>query len=365
SSYPTDLLGSLLNLLGRSLTTLLPAGLFQSLVVDGILGGLSGVLVFIPQIALLFFGLALLEDSGYMARAAFLMDEAMHRIGLHGKSFIPMLLGFGCNVPAVMATRTLTNRREKILTCLLIPFMSCSARLPVYVLLVSAFFPPHVSGSMLFLLYLIGIASAILLALLLNRYILKDEKTDFILELPPYRLPSLNSLFLFVWHRIRHYLEKAGTIILLAAAAIWFLTSFPAEASARGDITGTYAGMLGRIIEPLISPLGFDWKIGIAIITGFAAKELVIGTLATIYSVGSPGSLDLGAALAADPAFSPLVAFSLMLFVLLYVPCLATIAVIRQELSGKWAIIAASLTTGWAWIVCFAVFQIGRQLGLS
>ncbi len=360
--------------LGTHAAAVLPEGPLQSLIVDGIIGGVGGVLVFVPQIMLLFLAISLLEDSGYMSRAAFVVDKLMHHIGLHGKSFIPMLIGFGCTVPAVMATRTLESRRDRLTTMLVAPLMSCGARLPVYVLLAGAFFAPQVAGKVIFSIYLLGVIFAIIMARIFRSTILKGPVTPFVMELPPYRTPTLKGTLLHMWERAWAYVRKAGTVILAASVIIWAMLSYPtppADYDLQGQppIAYTVAGRVGKAIEPAIEPLGFDWKIGISLTAGLAAKEVVVSTLATTYAVEGGEEMATRAltkALKADPTFNPLVAYALMAFVLLYIPCIATVAVLWQESgSWKWAVFAIAYTVSLAWVVSFAIYQGGMLLGLA
>ena len=378
----------------------LAEGELRSLLVDGIIGGVGSVLTFLPSILLLFFGIALLEDTGYMARAAFVMDRVMRAVGLHGKSFIPLLLGFGCSVPAVMGARTLENKGDRMVTILVSPLMSCSARLPVYTLLIAAFFSENVAGSVLFSIYFLGISLAILMALVFRKWMFPGASEPFIMEMPPYHLPTLRSIAIHMWERSILYLKKAGTLILAASILIWFITNYPANVeyskdydAAKGQITEqydevaakpllaqldqeqageklalSYAGQFGHFIEPVIKPLGFDWKMGVGLVSAVAAKEVLVSTLATIYSVGDveEDSQSLQEALAADAAFSPLVAFSLMVFTLIYSPCLAVLAVVRRETnSWKWPAFSFVYSTTLAWIMSFVVYQGGRLIGLQ
>ena len=378
----------------------LAEGELRSLLVDGIIGGVGSVLTFLPSILLLFFGIALLEDTGYMARAAFVMDRVMRAVGLHGKSFIPLLLGFGCSVPAVMGARTLENKSDRMVTILVSPLMSCSARLPVYTLLIAAFFSENVAGSVLFSIYFLGISLAILMALVFRKWMFPGASEPFIMEMPPYHLPTLCSIAIHMWERSILYLKKAGTLILAASILIWFITNYPANVeyskdydAAKGQITEqydevaakpllaqldqeqageklalSYAGQFGHFIEPVIKPLGFDWKMGVGLVSAVAAKEVLVSTLATIYSVGDveDDSQSLQEALAADAAFSPLVAFSLMVFTLIYSPCLAVLAVVRRETnSWKWPAFSFVYSTTLAWIMSFVVYQGGRLIGMQ
>jgi len=380
----------------------LPEGsAFQSLVVDGIIGGVGSVLIFVPIIFLLFLGMALLEDSGYMARAAFIMDRLMHKIGLHGRSFIPMLLGFGCNVPAIMATRTIEDRKDRLVTILVNPFMSCGARLPVYVLFVGAFFSERIAGNILFSLYMLGILVAVIMAKVFRKYLLKGEAAPFVMELPPYRVPTVKGLLIHMWERGSVYLKKAGTIIFVGCVLVWFLSNFPwtpryskdydalieqaqdneelgaqlENEQAYEKLQKSYAGNLGRAIAPVFKPLGLDdWKISVGLVGGFIAKEIVVGTLGTLHSVGEADeesqtlrqSLQNETRPDGSKMYNPLVAYTLMVFTLLYIPCLAVIAVIKRETnSWRWPIFTVFYTTAIAWIVAFIVYQGGRFLGLG
>lgn len=379
---------------GQAVSSLWPAGsesLLRSLLVDGIIGGVGGVIVFLPNILLLFLGLAFLEDTGYMARAAFLTDRLMHHFGLHGKSFIPMMTGFGCSVPGIMATRTLENERDRLVTMLVLPLMSCGARLPIWMLLIPAFFTPLWRAPALWLIYVIGISMALSLALLLRRTILKGDHAPFVMELPPYRLPTLRSVIIKMTDRAGLYLRKAGTTILGVSILLWTATSFPKPASyrvdaaiaasasssatmsdalseaemaaqrAREDLEYSAAGRLGRFLEPAFAPLGFDWKLVTAMIGAFAAKEVFVAQMGIVYSIGDveAGAGGLRARLAAD--YSPLQGFTLMLFLLISAPCMATIAVTRRE-SGRWrwAMLQLAGLTAIGYTVSLVVYQIGR-----
>lgn len=374
--YPAGWMEELFGAISSGLNQLLPAGFFRSLIVDGILAGVGGVLVFLPNILLLFLGIALMEATGYMARAAFVIDKVMHRFGLHGKSFIPMITGFGCSVPAFMACRTLKSPSDRITTMLIIPFMSCGAKLPVYILLIGAFFPPAMAGNVLFGVYLFGVLLALIMARLLKKALFKNQSEPFVMELPPYRWPTLKSLLMQMYFKAASYIKKAGTIILFASVIIWLGTSFPVgplpeEAQGAGEesetnhLEYTVAGRLGHIIEPVIKPLGFDWRVGVALTGGLAAKEIVVSTLATIYAVeeteeGSGGGTQgIQDALRADPDFTRATALSLMVFVLLYIPCLAATVVFHKEAgSWHWTRFYIIYTMVVAWAASFAVYRI-------
>lgn len=384
---------------GVKISGLLPAGILKSLVSDGIIAGVGGVIVFIPNIILLFLAIALLEGTGYMARAAFVIDKVMHKAGLHGKSFIPMLTGFGCSVPAIMATRTLKSRSDRIVTMMIIPFMSCGAKLPVYILLIGAFFPSKYAGNILFGIYLFGVVIAILSAKILKKAFFKGESEPFVMELPPYRMPTLKAVFFQTSFKARMYLKKAGTIILLASILIWGASNFPKDSSLENDfrinkenvlmkneltdeqkekvirvldidtrskqLEYSLAGRIGKFIEPGIAPLGFDWRIGVALTAGFAAKEIVVSTLGTIFSLGDVDeqSKDLAKTLSKDPAFSIPVALSLIIFVLLYLPCIAATTVFHKESgSWKWTRFFIFYTITVAWVMSFLVYRVALLL---
>jgi len=388
--------------LGSLFSGLLPEGsALQSLIVDGIIGGVGSVFVFVPIIFLLFLAIALLEDSGYMARAAFIMDRLMHKIGLHGRSFIPMLLGFGCNMPAIMATRTIEDRKDRLVTILVNPFMSCGARLPVYTLFIGAFFSRKIAGNVLFSLYMLGIIIAIIMAKIFRKYLFKGPAAPFVMELPPYRLPTIRGLFIHMWERGVVYLKKAGTIIFAGCVLIWGISNFPwnpeysknydiliKQAQGNGELVTqlenqksfekmekSYAGRLGKAIAPVFRPLGLDdWKISVGLVGGFIAKEIVVGTLGTLHSVGEADeeSDTLREALQREirtdgsKIYNPLVAYSLMVFVLLYIPCVAVIAVIKRETNTwRWPLFTAFYTTAVAWIIAFIIYQGGKFLGLG
>lgn len=328
-----------------------------SLVGDGIIGGVGSVLVFVPSIFVLLLVLSVLEDSGYMARAAFIMDRLMQAIGLPGKSFIPMLLGFGCNVAGIMATRTIEDRKDRLVAILLNPFISCGARLPVFVLFAGVFFPAH-AGTVVFCLYLLGIAVAIGSAILLRSTVLPGSSAPFIMEMPPYRFPGIRTALLHGWSRASVYLQKATGIILAGSLAVWFLASFPAGVEYGSE--ASLAGLVGHAIAPLVAPLGFDWRMAVALVSGFVAKEIVIGSLGVLYGAGDNTGAIAGA-LAADPSLSAPAALSLMVFVLLYTPCLATLATIRKE-TGSWGWTGFSVVHGLAvaWVLSFIVYRFGR-----
>lgn len=467
--------------LGELIGSVMSDGPLKSLVVDGIIGGVGGVLTFVPGIILLFLAISILEDTGYMARAAFIMDRMMRKFGLHGKSFIPLLLGFGCSVPAIMGSRMLENPRDRMITILVSPLMSCSAKLPVYTVLIAAFFDPSVAGNVLFSIYILGIVLLMIMASIYRKTLFKGESEPFVMELPPYRIPTIKSIVLHMWERSSLYLKKAGTIILAASILMWFLTNYPSEVEyskdydaltvqaeetytqqVREDVlaplniedveqneqltalvseiqdvntefdeataeleedsaeyaeldaakteklqlietenpelyasaakyveltsgleeekthlenekTGeklerSYSGQLGKFVEPAIRPLGFDWRVGVSLVAGVTAKEVVLSTMGTIYSLGETdeNSKSLKHALAQDPNLNPLVAYSLMVFVLIYSPCLAALAVMKRETnSWKWPAFSLLYGTALAWVVTFIVYQGGKLLGFG
>ncbi len=373
SAYPMEWIEAGVGALGELIGGAMADGMVKDLLVDGVIGGVGGVIVFLPNIIILFFCISLMEDTGYMARAAFIMDKAMHRIGLHGRSFIPMLMGFGCGVPAIMATRTLDNKKDRILTMLIVPFMSCSARLPVYVLFISAFFARH-QGLIMLSIYAIGVLIAVLSAMGLNKIFFKKADVSFVMELPPYRVPTLRNIGRHTWNKSVQYLTKMGTVILAASVIIWALGYFPraAELPEARQMENSYIGRIGHAIEPALSPLGYDWKIGVSLITGLAAKEIVISSMGVLYQA-DPESDETSAGLqkklreqtfTSGPheghrVFTPLVAYSFMIFILIYFPCIAALSAIRREAGWRWALFSAIYSTALAWVICFAVYQIG------
>ena len=358
-AYPQAWIEWLVAGLGSIVETQMPAGPLKDLIVDGIIGGVGGVIVFLPNILLLYLFISFMEDSGYMARAAFIMDKIMHKMGLHGKSFIPLIMGFGCNVPAIMASRIIESRKSRLVTMLITPFISCSARLPIYLVMIGALFP-HNASLVLFSIYTIGILLAVLMARVLSLFIVKGDDTPFVMELPPYRMPTAKSVFRHTWEKGAQYLKKMGGIIMIASIIIWFLGYYPnhsAYDTPAEQQENSYIGQIGKAIEPAIEPLGFNWKMGIGILSGVGAKELVVSTLGVLYTNESDvDNVDLSNRI----PITPLVAFGYMLFILIYFPCIATIAAIKQESgSWKWAAFAAFYTTALAWIISFAVYQIG------
>ena len=348
--YPMDWIDIGVEWLGGMIGEWMPEGPLKDLVVDGVISGVGGVIVFLPNIMILYAFISWMEDSGYMARAAFIMDKIMHRMGLHGKSFIPMIMGFGCNIPAIMATRTIEDRKSRLITMLIIPLMSCSARLPVYIIIITAFFPKN-AAMILFSMYLIGIMFSIIMAKLFSRFVVKGESSPFVMELPPYRMPSMKSVSRHTWEKGKQYLKKMGTTILVASIAVWALSYFPHHAEATEDqqMELSYIGQIGKFVEPVIKPCGMQWKEGVALITGVGAKEIVASTMAVLYHGDITAS-----------GMTPLVAFAFMVFVLLYFPCIPTCIGIKNE-SGqwKWAGFTALYTTLMAWICSMLVYQIG------
>ena len=357
--YPMQGIEWLVDQLGNLIRNNMAEGPLKDLLIDGIIGGVGGVIVFLPNILILYFFISILEDSGYMARAAFIMDKIMHRMGLHGKSFIPLIMGFGGNVPAIMATRTIEDRKSRLITMLVNPLMSCSARLPIYLVMIGAFFP-NCASFMLLCIYTAGILLAVIMARIFSKFLVKGEDSPFVMELPPYRMPTSKSIMRHTWEKGAQYLKKMGGIIMIASIIIWFLGYYPrhdAHESVAEQQENSYIGQIGKAIEPVIKPLGFDWKLGIGLISGVGAKELVVSTLGVLYTnEGDVENVNLSDRI----PITPLVALAYMLFVLIYFPCIATFAAIKQESgSWKWAIFAAGYTTGLAWLVAFTVFQIG------
>ena len=371
--YPMDWLESLFGWLGEVVGGAMSDGPLKSLVCDGIIAGVGSVLVFLPNILILYLFISFMEDSGYMARAAFIMDKLMHRMGLHGKSFIPMIMGFGCNVPAIMATRTIEDRKSRLLTMLVIPMMSCSARIPVYVILVSAFFSKW-AAFVLMGLYLLGMIMAVLMAKLFSRFFVKGESLPFVMELPPYRMPTAKAVLRHTWEKGKEYLKKMGTIILGASIIVWALSYYPTHEDRRMQAENSYMAQIGKAIEPAMRPCGFDWRQSVSLLAGVGAKEVVASTMAVVYATSTEEAEQLEADFESDENESriaqliknnmtPLSAMSMLLFILLYMPCVSTIVAIKNE-SGKWkwALFTVAYTIGLAWIVSTLVFQIGSLL---
>ncbi len=413
-AYPVQWIEDLVSMLGRLAGTLIPQGIIHDLIVQGIIGGVGGVIVFLPNILLLFLGISLLEDTGYMARAAFIMDRIMHTLGLHGKSFIPLIMGFGCNVPAIMATRTLETRRDRLLTILINPLMSCSARLPVYVLLAGAFFPGE-EGIVLFSIYFLGIALAILVGQVFSRTLFKGEAAPFVLELPPYRMPTAMSLVIHMWDKTKVYLQKMGGVVLICSVIIWFLGAFPRHVTYSHDYVGeiasvthqiqqlkrqintdtshkkaivaelnslkahkmcleremeserlgkSYIGRLGKTIEPVLRPLGFDWRLGVSLVTGFVAKEVVVSTMGVLFQSSGQGlNSSLLTQALRHSGLNKVTAFGFMAFVLIYVPCIVTVITIWRETGSLgWMGFCIGYLMVLAWIVAFLIRFIGQGL---
>ena len=333
----------------------------HSLIIDGIYAGVGSVLSFLPIIVVLFFFLSMLEDSGYMARVAFVMDKLLRKIGLSGRSFVPMLIGFGCSVPAIMATRTLASERDRKMTIMLTPFMSCSAKLPIYAVFTAAFFPEHAALVMI-ALYVLGMVVGILYGLVLKRFCFKGEPVPFVMELPAYRLPSGKSILLHMWEKAKDFLHKAFTIIFVATIVIWFLQSFDFKLNMVADSANSMLAAIGALIAPVFAPLGFgNWKVSTALLTGLTAKEAVVSTLAVLMGVGDSAALTP----LLSQMFTPLTAFVFLCFTLLYMPCVAALAAVRREMgSGKDAALAMLAQTGIAWLVAVVVLRIGLLFGL-
>ena len=357
--YPMQGIEWLVEQLGNVIREHMNEGPLKDMLIDGIVGGVGGVIVFLPNILILYFCISIMEDSGYMARAAFIMDKIMHKMGLHGKSFIPLIMGFGCNVPSIMASRMIENRKSRLITMLINPLMSCSARLPIYLVLIGAFFPTHAS-LVLLSIYAIGILLAVIMARLFSRFLVKGDDTPFVMELPPYRLPTAKAIFRHTWEKGAQYLRKMGGIIMIASMVIWALGYYPNHDKyepGSEQQENSYIGHIGKAIEPVIAPLGFDWKLGIGLLSGVGAKELVVSTLGVLYANDADAD---STSLSERIPITPLVAYAYMLFVLIYFPCIATIAAIKQESgSWKWALFAAGYTTALAWVVAFITYQIG------
>ena len=405
-AYPMEWIDTGVSFLSSTLDGLLPESLFKDLLLNGIIAGVGSVIIFLPNIMILFFCIAIFEDTGYMARAAFLMDKIMHLIGLHGKSFIPMLMGFGCNVPAIIAARTLESDKDRILTILITPFMSCSAKLPIYIVLAGTFFGVR-AGSVIFSIYLVGIVLSILTGRLFRSTLLKGADAPFVMELPPYRAPMLKSLLIHMWDRSKMFLKKMGGIILIGSVVVWTLSAFPRNTQYSFDYNGeidkikasyetginagnvdnkipekkkdadileitraqraeqvekSYMGRIGKTISPLFSPLGIDWRGGVALLTGFVAKEIVVSTMAVLHAAEKESDALKNALLSSK--MTPLSALSMMIFVLLYLPCLATVAAIKRETgSFKWMFFSIAYNTSIAWLAAFCVYQGGKLLG--
>jgi ferrous iron transport protein B len=420
--YPMSWIATGVDWLGAVLSGIIPEGIIHDFLIDGVIGGVGGVIVFLPNILILFFIISLMEDTGYMARTAFIMDRVMHIFGLHGKSFIPLIMGFGCNVPALMATRMLENKRDRLLTMLIIPFMSCSARLPVYIIIAGAVFPDQ-AGTIIFLMYLIGILFSVVMAMVFKSTLFRKSEAPFVMELPPYRTPGLRMVLNHMWFKGAQYLKKMGGVILVASMIIWALGYFPREIEYSKDFDGliaseqlrldqskndqslnsvsidngmeeigtklaalkvqkenerqerSYIGRLGKAIEPVIRPLGFDWKMGVSLLAGFAAKEVVVSTMGVLYQVSDSeentvslqdkirSQVYLEGDRKGEPVYSRLAGFSFLLFVLLYLPCVSVVATVGREAgSWKWSGFVIFYTTFLAWFTSFCVYQIGSLI---
>ena len=344
--YPMDWIEAGVEWLGDFVSQNMSEGPLKAMLVDGIIGGVGAVIVFLPQILILYTFISFMEDSGYMARAAFIMDKLMHGMGLHGKSFIPLIMGFGCNVPAVMATRTIESRRSRLITMLVLPMMSCSARLPIYIMITGAFFAVRYQSLVMMSLYVIGIVLSVIIARVLSTWVIKGEDTPFVMELPPYRFPTAKAIFRHTWEKGKQYLKKMGGVILVASILVWALGYFGTMGVAP-SLEESFIGLMGKAIEPLFLAQGFNWRLDVSLLAGVGAKEIVASTIGVLY--GDAGY-----------NFSPLTAYAFLLFVLIYFPCIATIAAIKHESgSWRWAIFAACYTTLLAWVVSAVVYQVG------
>jgi len=375
-----DMIDSGIGLLSVFLTRVMPSGLLQSIIVNGIIAGVGGVIIFLPNIVFLFLCISFLEDTGYMSRAAFIMDKVMHKVGLHGRSFIPMIIGFGCTVPAIMATRTIRSEKGRLTTMLILPLMSCGARLPIYLMIIPAFFPRHLHAPVLLSIYAIGVVKAFILALILRKTLFSGGGEPFVMELPPYRMPTLKAILRHMWDKSWMYLKKAGTIILGISLILWVLMTFPQKSQfevdtriaegavisekqadvlrAQESLSYSLGGRIGKLIEPALKPLGFDWKIGTAFLGAFAAKEVFVSQMGIVYAIGDADhSAESLRAILRDN-YTPLTGFCIMLFALIAMPCMATFAIMKKESgSWKWAWVQWGGLTGLGWIVTFAVYQ--------
>lgn len=346
--YPMDWIEMGVERLGELIGDTMSEGPLKAMLIDGVIGGVGSVIVFLPQILILYTFISFMEDSGYMARAAFIMDKLMHGMGLHGKSFIPLIMGFGCNVPAVMATRTIESRRSRLITMLVLPMMSCSARLPIYIMIIGAFFSVRYQSLVMISLYVVGIVLSVIIARVLSTWVIKGEDTPFVMELPPYRFPTAKAIFRHTWEKGKQYLKKMGGVILVASIIVWALGYFGTMGVAP-SLEESFIGLLGKSIEPLFTPQGFDWRLDVSLIAGVGAKEIVASTIGVLYTD--------------DFNFTPLTAYAFLLFVLIYFPCIATVVAIKNESgSWRWAFFAACYTTLLAWVVSALVYQIGNLL---
>jgi ferrous iron transport protein B len=365
--YPMDWIDAGVAWLGSLIEDSMADGPLRSMLVEGVVGGVGSVIVFLPQILILYFFISLMEDSGYMARAAFIMDRLMHKMGLHGKSFIPLVMGFGCNVPAIMATRTIESRRSRLITMMILPLMSCSARLPIYIMIVGTFFAVQYRSLVLLSLYVVGIVFSVIVSKIFADFVVRGDDTPFVMELPPYRWPTVKAIVRHTWEKGKEYLKKMGGIILVASIIVWALGYFPHDASLgrQQQQEQSYIGRLGKSVEPLFAPQGFNWKLDVSLIAGVGAKEIVASTIGVLYSDddsfadadsfsdGEDGAkyARLHQLMQAD-GITPPVAYAYLLFVLIYFPCVATIVAIRNETgSWRWALVSALYTTALAWVV--------------
>lgn len=372
--YPMDWIEAGVNALGGLVKSTMPDGPLKDMIADGAIAGVGAVIVFLPQILILYFFISFMEDSGYMARAAFIMDKLMHKMGLHGKSFIPLIMGFGCNVPAVMATRTIENRRNRLITILVLPLMSCSARLPIYIMIIGTFFAVEYQSVIMISLYAIGIILAVLMSRIFSKWMIKGDDTPFVMELPPYRFPTAKAIARHTWEKGKQYLKKMGGIILVASVIVWALGYFPHDdgLSNQAQKEQSYIGRIGKAIEPVFRPQGFDWKLDVSLVAGIGAKEIVASTMGVLYAddetvaddtADNSGKYGVLRQKMETDGMTPLIAFSYLLFVLIYFPCIATIAAIKGETgSWKWAVFAAGYTTLLAWIVSACVYQTGMLI---
>ncbi|MBQ1224870.1 MAG: ferrous iron transport protein B, partial [Alistipes sp.] len=368
--YPQEWIENAILALSEFINGVLPSGILHDLIVDGIIGGVGSVIVFLPNIVILYIFISIMEDSGYLARAAFIMDKVMHKIGLHGKSFIPLIMGFGCNVPAVMASRAIESRSSRIITTMITPFMSCSARLPIYILFIGAFFPEQ-AGTMLFLLYLGGILMAVVTARLMRRFMFKVDDTPFVMELPPYRMPTAKAVLSHMWERCAQYLRKISGMILVASIIIWFLGYFPRnnDSAAEGANTThyeeSYIGQIGKFCEPVFEPLGLDWKASVSLLSGVAAKEIMVSTMGVLYANDSSEQSEpdsLSQTLSKSNDYTTASSLALLVFALLYTPCIATIAAIGAENGKRWALASIVYSTAVAWLCAYAVYNIAQLI---
>lgn len=372
--YPMDWIEAGVNALGGLVKSTMPDGPLKDMIADGAIAGVGAVIVFLPQILILYFFISFMEDSGYMARAAFIMDKLMHKMGLHGKSFIPLIMGFGCNVPAVMATRTIENRRNRLITILVLPLMSCSARLPIYIMIIGTFFAVEYQSVIMISLYAIGIILAVLMSRIFSKWMIKGDDTPFVMELPPYRFPTAKAIARHTWEKGKQYLKKMGGIILVASVIVWALGYFPHDdgLSNQAQKEQSYIGRIGKAIEPVFRPQGFDWKLDVSFVAGIGAKEIVASTMGVLYAddetvaddtADNSGKYGVLRQKMETDGMTPLIAFSYLLFVLIYFPCIATIAAIKGETgSWKWAAFAAGYTTLLAWVVSACVYQTGMLI---